>query len=186
MVRTHRRHSLAVTTRGEGNRRNRFARVPASAAVPFPRPTVDIRHPPQGFDALIDWFDRVSTNLVLLEEYELEDIRRSVGWVAAALEAHGRSTETPPTGSLEGPVELRDRARILAADHEWFRTSVGQLWWFFGVVEREDHGGHRQALGQYGRVLCESVRRHRAEEVGYGRLEGLPPIRDEGPAAGKP
>jgi hypothetical protein len=132
--------------------------------VPFPRPAVDIRRPPEGFDRLVDWFERVSYNLVLLEDYGLEDVRRAVGRIAAAIEAHGHASDVSSPGSTEGPPELMDRARILAADHEWFRTSVEQLWWFFGVVEREDHGGHRQALGQYGRVLCESVRRHRAEE----------------------
>jgi hypothetical protein len=133
---------------------------------------VDVRRPPEGFDALIDWFELVSYNLVLLEEYPLHDVRGAVARVARAIEAHGRSSERLPSGLADGPGELRDLARILAADHEWFRSSVDQLWWFFGVVEREDHGGHRQALGQYGRVLCESVRRHRAMESELVRRSG--------------
>lgn len=137
--------------------------------MPFQRPDVDIRHPPPEFDELIDWFELVSYNLVLLEEYGLEEIRSAVGHVGAAIEAHGRATEPLALVPTEGSSELRDRARILAADHAWFRTSVEQLWWFFGVVERDDHGGHRQALGQYGRVLSESVRRHRAEEEEFVR-----------------
>jgi hypothetical protein len=130
---------------------------------------VDIRRPPEAFDDLIVWFELVSYNLVLLEEYPLSDLRQAVNRVARAIELHGQSTErvlrVPPTA----PSELQDLARVLTADHEWFRTSVEQLGWFFGVVERDDHGGHRQALGQYGRVLCESVRRHRAEEAEFAR-----------------
>jgi len=122
---------------------------------------VDIRHPPEGFDALVDWFELVSYNLVLLEEYPLDEIRKAVARIAQAIDVHERSAGRSPPGPTVTSTELEDLARILAADHDWFRTSVGQLWWFFGVVEREDHGGHRQALGQYGRVLCESVRRHR-------------------------
>jgi hypothetical protein len=135
--------------------------------VPFPRPVVDIHRPPPGFDALVDWFELVSYNLVLLEDYGLEDIRSAVDRVTRAIVAHGDATRVVAPAPTEEPPELRDPARILRADHEWFRTSVEQLWWFFGVVEREDHGGHRQALGQYGRVLCESVRRHRAEEDAF-------------------
>lgn len=127
-------------------------------------PAVDIHRPPEGFDALVDWFERLSYHLVLLEDYALEDVRGAVAWIAAAIEAHGRASEVNPPEPLDGSPELRDRARILRADHEWFQASVEQLWWFFGAVEREDHGGNRQALGQYGRVLCEAVRRHRAEE----------------------
>jgi hypothetical protein len=157
------------------------------AVVSFPRPVVDIRRPPQGFDALVDWFERVSYNLVLLEDYRLEDLRRAAGRVAGAIEAHGRATEVLALGPSEESLELRERARILAADHEWFRTSVEQLWWFFGVVERDDHGGNRQALGQYGRVLCESVRRHRAEENELvRRSKGLHPAGTVVPPPGKP
>jgi hypothetical protein len=137
--------------------------------MPFPRPVVDIRHPPEGFDALIDWFELVSYNLVLLEEYSLDDIRGAVTRIAQAIETHGRTAGPVRPGPDAGSPELGDLARVLTADHDWFRTSVGQLWWFLGVVEREDHGGHRQALGQYGRVLCESVRRHRGEEEEFVR-----------------
>jgi hypothetical protein len=142
--------------------------------VPFPRPVVDIRHPPEGLDALVDWFELVSYNLVLLEGYSLEDVREAVARVAQAIETHGRSMELSLGGPVAASVEGGDLARILNADHVWFRTSVEQLWWFFGVVEREDHGGHRQALGQFGRVLCESVRRHRTEEAEFARRSAEP------------
>jgi hypothetical protein len=169
MVGTHGGNSPAVTTGARRDRRNRFPRASPSTVVPFPRPIVDIHRPPEGFDALVDWFELVSYNLVLLEDYPLEEVRSAVATVVRAIETHLRTTTRIALSSPEGTRELADRARILVADHEWFRTSVEQLWWFLGVVEREDHGGHRQALGQYGRVLCESVRRHRAEEDEFVR-----------------
>ena len=137
--------------------------------VSSPRPEVDIHNPPGGFDALVEWFELLSYNLVLLEEYPLVDVRAAVARVAQAIERHGRSAERPPPEPDPESRELRDLAQILSADHDWFRISVDQLWWFFRVVEREDHTGHRQALGQYGRVLCESVRRHRAQEEEFAR-----------------
>ena len=127
----------------------------------FARPTVDIYHPPAGFDPMIDWFEAVSYSLVLLEEYSLAEIRSAVRAVDAAVLAHIAA----PTGSPPSvPGRESDLARILAADHVWFRTSVEQLDWFFAVVERDAHGGNRQALGQYGRIFAESLRRHRRDE----------------------
>ncbi len=81
------------------------------------------------------------------------------------------------------PPTRIDARRGLAADHERFRTSVQQLWWFYAIVEREDHGGNRQALGQYGRLVCEALRRHRAEERGVG---GFDPVGDGARRAGLP
>jgi hypothetical protein len=175
MVAAHRRHSLAVTTPKEGSGRNRFPRVVSLVAVTFPRPAVDIQRPPARFDEVVDWFELVSYNLVLLEDYRLEDVRRAVDRVALALEAHNHAAGSLIQDATRGPAELRERARILTADHEWFQTSIEQLRWFLAVVEREDHGGHRQALGQYGRVLCESVRRHRTDEEEFVRLSTIHP-----------
>ena len=134
----------------------------------FPRPEADIRAPPSPFDELVDWLERWSYGLVLLEEYPLPDVRTAVTAVETALREHRVSTErwiAPLRGEDE---ETARGARVMLSDHEWFETSVEQLWWFFRVVEKEDHGGHRQALGQYGRVLAEALRRHRADEA---RLE---------------
>jgi hypothetical protein len=132
--------------------------------VSFPWPEVDIRSPPRGFDELIDWFERWSYRLVLLEEYPLSEVRAALVAVSDAVTAHRLSAEgwiamLPATDS-----EATRGAKVLQSDHERFETSLEQLWWFFRVVEKEDHGGHRQALGQYGRVLAEALSRHRAEE----------------------
>ena len=132
----------------------------------FPRPQVDIRSPPVEFDLLVDWLERWAYNLVLLEPYPLSDIRAAVAAVEGAVRRH-RIEADRWVQSLRGADEESDRgAEILLSDHEWFETSLDQFWWFFRVVETEDHGGHRQALGQYGRVLGEALRRHRLDERG--------------------
>jgi methyl coenzyme M reductase gamma subunit len=115
----------------------------------------------------------VSYRLVLLEEYALDDLRGMVQTVARAVTTHAQ-IEDPLLSALPGPSEeLETLARVLRADHVWFRTSIEQLEWFFSIVERDDHGGHRQALGQYGRILAESLRRHRTDERELvGRLVG--------------
>jgi len=132
--------------------------------VPFPRPYVDIHRPPKEFDALVDWFELVSSNLVLLEEYSITDIRSALETLTGAIDAHRREASLDPPDPPFEASEHADLAQLLSVDHEWFRISVEQLYWCFAVVEREDHGGNRQALGQYGRVLAESLRRHRSDE----------------------
>ncbi len=128
------------------------------------RRSVEIDRPPEDIDALVDWFDRVSGNLVLLEEYPPEELRRAVEFVARAVDEHARRADSPPSA-----VNARDaaagRAAVLRADHERFRTSAEQLRALSRVVENDGHGGNRQALGQYGRVLTEALRRHRREEL---------------------
>lgn len=180
MVRAHGRHSPRVTTTDVCSWRNRFPPRTGSRGVPFPRPEVDIAHPPADLDALIDWFERVSYRLVLLEEYRLNEIRSSLDSLDRSVRDHLRSTggfrrRTGPSDSSKEELE-----RLLMADHAWFRTSLEQLWWFFAVVEEDDHGGNRQALGQYGRVLAESLRRHRQMEREY--LEASRRNRDATPS----
>lgn len=136
--------------------------------VGIPRPVVHIRSPPGDFDALFEWFERVSYALVLLEEFSLSDIRDSVAVVRRGLTAH---IESPWPFSLASRTDLE---RVVAADHAWFRISLDQLDWFLRIVEKEDHGGHRQALGQYGRLLSESVGRHRRDERAVLRI--APPL----------
>lgn len=147
--------------------------------MPFPRPSVAIADPPEEFDALIDWFEWVSYQLVLLEEYSREEVRSALETVTRSVENHLRSTLPELAAEKSGSARMRELRSVLTSDHEWFRTSLEQLWWFFGVVDREDHGGHRQALGQYGRVFAESLRRHRRDE-----REFLRGVSRNGPKAG--
>lgn len=147
-----------------GDVRNHFLVGADFRGVPFPRPAVDISRAPSDFDELIDWFELVSYALVLLEEFRLREIRSAVGAIERAVLAHVRAS---PNVTPRGPTEesrVSDLERLVDADHVWFRTSLEQLRWFLSVVERDDHGGNRQALGQYGRLLAESLRRHRRDE----------------------
>ncbi len=119
---------------------------------------------PTDLDALLDRFDRLSFGLVRLEAYSLEEIRRAVDDLAEAVEVHA-ARAGPSALARHGSPLSEDRPRSpLGLEHDRFRTSVEQLRWFLAIVEREDHGGHRQALGQYGRVLVEALRRHRSDE----------------------
>lgn len=112
---------------------------------------------------MIDWFERFSYELVLLETFSLDEIRAALDAFEREVRAHldGSPLDDRRPIADRGPAE---RARILASDHAWFRTSLDQLEWFYAVVARDDHGGNRQALGQYGRVFAEALRRHRSDE----------------------
>ncbi len=132
--------------------------------MPFPRPSVDLRSPPRTFDEKVDWLEQWSYGLVLLEEYPLSDLRKALEEVESAVRTHRVSADRWVVPLLDADEEAARGATVVLSDHEWFETSLEQFWWFFRVVEKEDHGGHRQALGQYGRVLGEALRRHRADE----------------------
>jgi hypothetical protein len=133
----------------------------------LPRPAPDLGAPPVEFDRLVDWFDHVSRGLVLLEEYSLPDVTAAARRFEGGVRDHVREFAgriEPATGVAAAPSDARS---ILRSDHAWFSVSIDQLEWFLGIVTRDDHGGHRQALGQYGRVFAEAVRRHRREEIAF-------------------
>jgi hypothetical protein len=77
-----------------------------------------------------------------------------------ALDPFLARAEAAPNGSQE----LR---KVLIGEHGRFPESIDQLRWFYGVVLHDDHGGHRQALGQYWAILLESVARHLEDEAAY-------------------
>ncbi|HTT73624.1 MAG TPA: hypothetical protein VMG99_05695 [Thermoplasmata archaeon] len=139
----------------------------AHAAPPLPPP-------PPGFDEAVDWLESWSLRLVLLEAYALDDLRAAVGAARSILAAH-MQTEVPDPGP-SAPRAQRELAARLRSDHAWFLGSIDQLGGLFAVVDAEDHGGHRQALGQYGRILAEAVRRHRRDERRFA-AGGAPPPR---------
>ena len=56
----------------------------------------------------------------------------------------------------------------LQQDHQRFQTSAEQLYWFWAIVKTDDHGGNRQALGQYWKVVLEALATHLKEEVPIG------------------
>jgi hypothetical protein len=144
--------------------RKRYPSPRELRSVTFPRPPVDVDHPPSDFDELIEWFELVSYNLVLLTDYRLDQVRRAIAAMDTGISVHlahaGPLEVLVPNGThVESALEL-----VLASDHVWFQSSREQLAWSLRIVEVDDHGGNRQALGQYGRVLTEALRRHRRDE----------------------
>lgn len=110
----------------------------------------------------------MSYGLVLLEMYPLSDVRITIDRFHRSVrlhseEAEARLIQAPP------PAEptLRSLREIVRSDHRGFEISFEQLDWFLRIAEGDGHGGNRQALGQYGRLVAEAVRRHLADE---GRL----------------
>ena len=130
-----------------------------------PLPPSAIRGAPREFPGLIEWFGRLSDGLVLLEPYELPALRQAIDGVAESTRRHARATRELEVESPGLSPSGRRLARLVQVDHAWFELSVEQLYWFLEIVEREDHGGHRQALGQYGRLVVEAFRRHLADEA---------------------
>lgn len=127
-------------------------------------------------DTLIDWFERFSSGLVLLEPHPLDEVRQAIATFDAGVRDHVTAASRPDPG----PLSMDPR---LESEHRRFLGSLEQLWWFYRIVEGDDHGGHRQALGQYGRLVTEALRRHRADERG-GEAPGAGPAgrtRPDGP-----
>lgn len=133
-------------------------------------PPFDLGEPPREFDALLAWFDRVSQRLVLQDDLPLPEVRRAVAAFTAGVTAHRDADGDLGREARSEDLGLASSRRILRADHDRLATSVRQLWWFYEIVERDDHGGNRQALGQYGRIAAEALRRHRVEELEWFRL----------------
>jgi hypothetical protein len=146
--------------RAHGNRfRQRTLFAPVAIRVVPPR----LAAAPGELDALVVWLDRAGADLVLLEPFPVEDLRRMVQEVERAVRDHQRAFEGRPGSERSEGIDAATWS-MLQADHAWFKVSLEQFAWFLRIVENEDHGGHRQALGQYGRLLAEALRRHRAME----------------------
>jgi hypothetical protein len=131
-----------------------------------------IESAPADLDERVAWFDRVSQGLVLLEEYPLESVRTAVRAIHRSIQEHLDASE----GAVPDPsaAVLSPSWGPIRRDHDRFRISLEQLRWFLEVVEHEDHGGNRQALGQYGRLLTESFRVHRDLERALSRAASGP------------
>jgi len=132
--------------------------------VAEPTARLEIPPAPPSFDALVDWFDRLSTDLVLLAEYPLGGVGAAAAEFDRQVRNHLSEFEVRLRSRRPRTPAERDAHALLHADHAWFEVSLDQLRWFLSIVAHDDHGGHRQALGQYGRVLAEALRRHRREE----------------------
>ena len=140
------------------------------------------RDDPPELDRLIERLDRLSAGLFLLEPIPLAEIEGLFRELDRALSEHLASNRSLEPDPGDAPLDT-----LVIADHTRLPTSLDQLWWFYAIVERDDHGGHRQALGQYGRLLAEALRRHRDEERAPGEPGSVRPGAGRAaPASGKP
>lgn len=120
--------------------------------------------PPVELASMADWFESLSYGLVLLVPYPLDNLRAAVRAFERAMARHSVEWDSKHARAASEAPSRNPLARVVESDHTWFSTSFEQLRWFLGIVENEDHGGHRQALGQYGRLVSEAVRRHLDDE----------------------
>jgi hypothetical protein len=129
----------------------------------------------------------MSCGLVLLEPYSIEEIEDRVRSFSGSLHRHlNASQRIRRTGSPAGVSGTVERGTF-EVDHARFLNSLRELSTLLDIVRRDGHGGNRQALGQYGKILAEAVRIHLlgedAEESTYrgkqepaGKAEAPGPI----------
>jgi hypothetical protein len=110
---------------------------------------------------LIDRLDASSVRLVLLHEQALDTVARESEALREAVREHRRAFDG---GTLPLTNVTQVRRRRLALEHDWFESSFEEFSALLDVVRSNDHGGNRQALGQYGKLLAEAVRLHLREE----------------------
>jgi hypothetical protein len=117
---------------------------------------------------LVDSQRSIVTALVRIEPVTLGTIATEVDAIERALLGDHPRTVDPFLAEAPALPDRTERLRlVLIEEHRRFPESIGQLRWFWGVVRNEDHGGHRQALGQYWAILLESVVRHLEDEAYY-------------------
>ncbi len=107
--------------------------------------TVPAGTPPRTLPDLIPWFEQFSRGLVRLAHPSIAEIQTAIDALDSALRV---GAPPPMTSGTPAP------------DAGPWREALEQLHWLLGIVERDDHGGNRQALGQYGLLVAESLRAH--------------------------
>ncbi|MFZ0892257.1 MAG: hypothetical protein WB778_07365 [Thermoplasmata archaeon] len=117
---------------------------------------------------IIESFDRLSYGLVLLENKLVEEIGIAIRRLRAAVEQHVENSRGQGRFEVGDAASDSSRRREIADDHARFRTSLAELATLFEIIRRDDHGGNRQALGQYGKILSEALRIHLAAEDSAG------------------
>jgi hypothetical protein len=115
--------------------------------------------------ALVTEQSGVADGLVLLHDHPLSVLQRETDRLRQRLlERHPGSMEWMLRGTETAGGD-RAASRRIRAEHERFRASLAQLDWLLTIVRENDHGGNRQALGQYWRILLGSIVPHVEEET---------------------
>ncbi len=122
------------------------------------------------FDRAVAEFGGLSQQLVLLDDLALPEVVRRVTGFEEVLRGHLEGGPSSVADSAPASSEIEE-------DHRTFAESIEVLDWLLGIVRTDDHGGNRQALGQYGKVLAEALLDHRARETGAGRPARRPAAR---------
>jgi len=108
--------------------------------------------------------EALAEELVRLEDFSLAVLRDEILALRGSVgEGHSSLMKLAWNSPEPGVLDTKAVAQ-LESDHARYRTSLDQLEWFLAVVARENHGGHRQALGQYWKILLESLVTHVTEE----------------------
>lgn len=132
---------------------------------------------------IVDRDSGLAEDLVRLRVHSVAEVQAEVSRMSELLlSVHPERVHRALEGAARCPA-CAEHVRRLRADHERFETSAEQLRWFWSIVERDDHGGNRQALGQYWKILLEALARHLSEERVIGvhesssRAKGTPSSR---------
>lgn len=123
---------------------------------------------------LLATWRRLPDDLVHLEPIPADELDRAARELASAFERHRMRLDLWLATSMDAHPASRRRAERLLADHEQFGESILELRALREIVRRDGHGGNRQALGQYWRLVWEALARHVTEEEdlldsGFGR-----------------
>jgi hypothetical protein len=107
-------------------------------------------------------FRSLADGLVSLEDYPIEMVEDAVTDLEDVLRGHvsGGAARPPVSAYRDGSLN----AERLEREHLRFRESFRELRFLLTVVRNDNHGGNRQALGQYWRILLEALELHLAEE----------------------
>jgi hypothetical protein len=113
-------------------------------------------------DGLRTHCEDLADRLVRLEPVELPELRTLIRRLRSSLiDGHLPVWEARLSGVGSGRSAV---GLVLSKEHAIFPGSLDRYGWLFDIVEAEDHGGHRQALGQYGKLVAEALRLHLSDE----------------------
>lgn len=105
----------------------------------------------------------LADDLVLLAEFPLPALEEALADIGRAIEEDESAFEGV-LNRVGHAATRRAELERLRQDHRTFHVSVGQLRWLLDIVRRDNHGGNRQALGQYWRIVLEALGTHREDE----------------------